>query len=288
MEQVLLELRKKRSFDSNRWITEKISLLNNYFEENNLSCCVVSVSGGIDSAVVYGLSILASRQENSPIKKVVGIAQPIKSTESIWKRALELEEVFGQKIYIIEQSDTFDIISDRVKKTLNHLESDSNLIFADGQLKSYMRTPINYYMAQVMSSKGYPAVVMGTGNYDEDGYLYYFCKAGDGVVDVQIISDLHKSEVFNVGNKIGVPVSILRAKPSADLWEGQTDEEEMGITYDFVELYTELLKLSFEEQEKYLQIIQEEGDMEKYEEMKNRAVKIHERNKHKVNFPVNL
>jgi NAD+ synthase (glutamine-hydrolysing) len=55
--------------------------------------------------------------------------------------------------------------------------------------------------------------------------LCYFCKAGDGVVDVQLIADLHKSEVFAVGRALNVPQQILSAAPSADLWEGQTDED---------------------------------------------------------------
>ncbi|KNC85971.1 NAD+ synthetase [Sphaeroforma arctica JP610] len=63
-------------------------------------------------------------------------------------------------------------------------------------------------------------------------------QAGDGVVDVQLISDLHKSEVFKVGHELGVPKSTLEAAPSADLWDGQEDEEELGFTYDFIELYT--------------------------------------------------
>ena len=106
--------------------------------------------------------------------------------------------------------------------------------FANGQLKSYMRTPINYYTAQLLSAKGYPAIVLGTGNKDEDLYLCYFCKAGDGVVDVQLISDLHKSEVFQVGRLLGVPHHILEAPPSADLWEGQTDENELGEFFIFL------------------------------------------------------
>eukprot|EP00957_Ditylum_brightwellii_P197159 15021551-Ditylum_brightwellii.AAC.1 len=79
---------------------------------------------------------------------------------------------------------------------------------------------------------------MGTGNQDEDGYLAYFCKAGDGVVDVQLISDLHKSEVYTVSKALGVPEATVVAPPSADLWDGQTDEDELGFTYDFIELFT--------------------------------------------------
>lgn len=104
--------------------------------------------------------------------------------------------------------------------------------FADGQLRSYMRTPVGYYAAQLLSSHGFPCIVVGTGNLgmylatdcclelDEDGYLLYFCKAGDGVSDVQLIADIHKSEVFKVAKELNVPKSVLEAPPSADLWEG--------------------------------------------------------------------
>merc|ERR1719297_373665 len=104
-----------------------------------------------------------------------------------------------------------------------------------------MRTPSAYYIGQLLSTKGIPTIVMGTGNKDEDGYLAYFCKAGDGVVDVQLIADLHKSQVFEVGNILGVPKSILTAAPSADLWDDQTDEDELGFPYDFIELWTTFL-----------------------------------------------
>lgn len=94
----------------------------------------------------------------------------------------------------------------------------------------------SYYTAQLLSTNGFPCIVLGTGNYDEDGYLRYFCKAGDGTVDVQLIADLHKSEVFSVARELGVAKSIQVAPPTADLWEGQTDEDEMGFSYDFVEV----------------------------------------------------
>jgi len=159
--------------------------------------------------------------------------------------------------------------------------------FSTGQLKSYMRTPVGYYTAQVLSQSGTPCIVLGTGNKDEDGYLCYFCKAGDGVVDVQLIADLHKSEVFAVGRHLGVPEAILVAPPSADLWEGQTDEGELGFTYDFVELYTEYLALPEEEQKALRDSLSEEG-LKYLLETGKKADQIHARNKHKLHFPVNL
>ena len=129
---------------------------------------------------------------------------------------------------------------------------------------------------------------MGTGNQDEDGYLGYFCKAGDGVVDVQLIADLHKSEVFKVGAALGVPASILESPPSADLWEGQTDEDELGVTYDFVELYTGwFLKQSVEEQAAFVGGLDSEAK-EEWEHCKTICETVHRRNSHKLSGPKNL
>ena len=129
---------------------------------------------------------------------------------------------------------------------------------------------------------------MGTGNRDEDGYLGYFCKAGDGVVDVQLISDLHKSEVFKVGAELGVPESILRSPPSADLWDGQTDEEELGVSYDFVELYTGwYLKQSEENQKAFVESMDEET-LKEWNHYKDICETVHRRNAHKLNGPMNL
>jgi NAD+ synthase (glutamine-hydrolysing) len=115
----------------------------------------------------------------------------------------------------------------------------------------------------------------------------YYCKAGDGVVDVQLIADLHKSEVFLVAREIGVPASILAAPPSADLWDGQTDEDELGMSYDFVELYIEYMMLSAEERAKFVgDLDKESSDM--LAQLGGKADDVHRRNKHKAGGPKNL
>lgn len=147
---------------------------------------------------------------------------------------------------------------------------------------------MGYYVSQLLSQAGTPCVVMGTGNHDEDGYLGYFCKAGDGVVDVQLIADLHKSEVFKVGAVLGVPQSVLSSPPSADLWEGQTDEDELGVTYDFVELYTGwFLKQSKEEQTSFVEKMDKET-LEEWEHLSSICEQVHRRNAHKLTGAVNL
>ena len=67
MDKILQIIRNKRNFNPEIWINDKIEKFNNYCKENNISSCVVSVSGGIDSAVTYKLCQLASQIDNSPI-----------------------------------------------------------------------------------------------------------------------------------------------------------------------------------------------------------------------------
>jgi NAD+ synthase (glutamine-hydrolysing) len=154
--------------------------------------------------------------------------------------------------------------------------------FASGQARSYLRATDAYTCAQLYSAHGGTCVVMGTGNMDEDGYLAYYCKAGDGVCDIQLITELHKSEVFALGKHLGVPESIIGAPPSADLWDGQTDEEEIGASYEFVELYTgHFLPLTAKERGEFLATLDEES-LAQFTDLEAKIVVIHNRNKHKI------
>ena len=130
---------------------------------------------------------------------------------------------------------------------------------------------------------------MGTGNFDEDGYIMYFCKAGDGVVDLSLISDLHKHEVFKVGYALNLPKEILDSVPSADLWANQTDEDEMGFSYQFVELFTEYLMMNEQDQKAMMEKIEKSPeDLAKWKEWSEKAMRIHKRNSHKKYLPMEL
>jgi len=190
----------------------------------------------------------------------------------------------GVPCFVVDQTKIHDELCTLISKAVEIPRGK----FADGMMRSYMRTPAGYYVAQLVSSAGNPCVVMGTGNQDEDGYLAYFCKAGDGCVDVQLISRIHKSEVFKVGYYLGVPDSTLKAAPSADLWEGQTDEEELGFSYDFVELFTSAyLPLSEKARKDYLAPLSND-ERAKFLDAAKRCEKVHLQNKHKLVGIVNL
>lgn len=278
----LEEIRKVRNLDPKSWVDKKCELLNNYMTKNGLKACVVNVSGGIDSALTILLCKAASEKPGSPIKKVKGIIQPIHSTDAIMKRAIDFVKAKNLDHVLIDQSEVFNLLSSTVEKAYGYEAPP----FAKGQLKSYMRTPVAYFSAQLLSATGTPAIVVGTGNYDEDGYLFYFCKPGDGTNDVQLIHDLHKSEVGKVAEYIGVTKEIIEAPPSADLWPGQTDEGELGFGYDFIELYTEMVEKKAE-LEKWVKTLDAE-DKAQWDEISSKIEKIHTRNKHKESWPINL
>lgn len=281
----LEEYRGIRAFNPEQWINKKCTLLNEYMSKCGLKACVISISGGVDSAVTLALCAKAAQQANSPIKSVVGVCQPIHSSAWALNRGKEAIKACNAKEIVVDQSELHTQLS-KIIDTSAGIEGNE---FAKGQLRSYMRTPVGYYVAQLYSSKQEPAIVMGTGNQDEDGYLAYFCKAGDGVVDVQLINDLHKSEVFVVGKALGtVPASILEAAPSADLWDGQTDEDELGFSYDFVELFTGwFLKQSEDAQKAFVASLDAEAKAQ-FESWSTMAVAVHKRNAHKLNGIVNL
>jgi NAD+ synthase (glutamine-hydrolysing) len=281
--EALKTVRTKRGFDVSSWVNQKCGMLNDYMKKSGLKACVVSCSGGVDSSCTLALLLHAQKMPDSPIKKILAIAQPIHSTKSIQDRAYEVCKAMGVDIITVDQSEAHTKLSKQVSSAMNIPQT----AFADGNLRSYMRTPVNYYACQLLASQGLPAIVMGTGNQDEDGYLMYFSKAGDGVCDVQLIADLHKHEVFVVGKHLGVPKSVLDAAPSADLWEGQTDENEMGVTYDFVELYTEWLQFTDDEKRKLLDSFSPEAK-QFFHENGRKIEDINRRNRHKMNCPLNL
>jgi NAD+ synthetase len=280
LKHALAEYRNIRSFDAEHYVAAKVDKLNRYMNEHRLNACVVAISGGIDSAVTYAIVTKAKQAKDSPIKKIVPIFLPVYKSEgatnqeSAKKKAAELIKAFdGESLIEIDISKAHQLL----KSIVDEAMGVAGQPWASGQLVSYLRTPTYYYVTSLLSEQGYRPIVCGTTNRDEGAYLGYFGKASDGMVDVQMISDIHKSEVYQVAKYLGVPESIIQAVPTGDMYDNRSDEEVFGATYDFVELYLHYLNI---DQQKFLVTLSDEA-LNQFIVLQKNLEDLHNYNKHK-------
>jgi NAD+ synthetase len=286
MQHELLEhletMRQVRSFDPHIVLEAKVRALNCYFQTHGLRGAVVGVSGGIDSSVVLGILRRASQVTGSPIKRIMATSLPFtvdqgaSNQDKARERAAQVSDSFGTSCHCIDLGEAFNAIRGAVR---SQIDGHSNA-WADGQLVAYLRTPALYYLSAVLTSTGCPAIVCGTTNRDEGAYLGFFGKASDGMVDVQVISDLHKSEVYALARLLEVPETTLRAAPTGDVFDGKTHLEMIGAPYDFVELYCGWLALPKAERDAIVETMSEDA-LRQFREWSDRIEAMHRYNAHK-------
>lgn len=195
---------------------------------------VVGLSGGIDSAVVAHLAQLATPDE------VVGVLLPCHSDPQDERDAAAVAKHFSLPTLRVDLAAAYDALTATVKPALAMLPAsihrqkphdDPRARLPLANIKPRLRMTTLYF---ITNSLNY--LVAGTGNRSEAS-IGYFTKYGDGGVDVLPIANLVKSEVRALAHELNVPDAIVNRTPSAGLWLGQTDESEMGFTYDELERY---------------------------------------------------
>lgn len=279
---LLENYRRMKYFNALEYAQKKASLLNQYMKKFGLKSCVVAVSGGIDSAAVLALVNYASQLPDSPIEKIIAVSLPVSQSIGATgqleatQRAEELCKKLNIKLHTIELNTAHKNIENLVSESLD-IKSEA---WALGQLVAHTRTPTLYYTATLLTQEGLPAIIVGTTNRDEGLYLGYFGKASDGLVDVQLISDLHKSEVYKVAQEFKVPKSILTVSPQGDMYDGRVDEEVFGASYDFVEYYLHFMSLSTQLQQEIINSLSKEA-LEQFNFFKNNLDNLHKYNRHK-------
>lgn len=280
--QKLQVLRQKRSFDEKQYIIKKCELLNSYMKKCKLSACVVAVSGGIDSAIVLALVNQASKMPNSPIKKIIPLCLPIFRSSGVTnqkqatERGEELCKALQLKCYSIDISSINEEIRNSLEPQLGIIGQD----WAIGQLGPYSRTPVLYYTTSLLNQAGFSAVICGTTNLSEGGYLGYVGKASDGLVDIQLISDIYKSEVYKVAKCLNIPKSIIDVVPSGDMYDSRTDEVVFGAPYDFVELYLNYLNFTEKQKQEFVSDF-DEISKQQFELYSKNLENLHKYNAHK-------
>src|SRR5699024_5807426 len=131
----------------------------------------------------------------------------------------------------LELTDTFQKGYHRIEQTLGDQWNKDSAQLVGANFQARLRMATLYAIAQ---NNHY--LVIGTGNASET-FTGYFTKYGDEGVDVNPLKYYRKEQVKEMAKHLGVPERILNKAPSADLWEGQTDEIEMGISYATIDAY---------------------------------------------------
>lgn len=210
--------------DINQEIEKRCEYIRRTVESANAKGVVFGNSGGKDSALVGILARKALKND----KRVLGLILPCESLINYTSDKADadaLAEKFGIESRVIDLS---DVKRDIVSKV--------------GQESTLPAVALNNIAPRLRMTTLYAVgatenlLVAGTGNRCER-FMGYFTKWGDGAFDFNPIADLFVSEVYEMLEALGCPEGIIKKAPSAGLFEGQTDEKEMGVTYAEVEKY---------------------------------------------------
>lgn len=202
-------------------LTQRVAFIQGVLAQSGATGIVYGNSGGKDSALV---GILCKKACN----QVLGVMMPCQSVQNFKEDIIDGQGVAEQ--FAIENL-TIDLTQVKVVLT-EAIESILPLgSAAKTNINPRLRMITLYALAQ---SRG--ALVAGTGNRSER-HMGYFTKWGDGACDFNPIADLTVAEIYEFLRFLDAPASIITKAPSAGLFEGQTDEGEMGLTYQALDHY---------------------------------------------------
>ncbi|MBQ9814786.1 MAG: NAD(+) synthase [Lachnospiraceae bacterium] len=200
---------------------ERIEYIRNLLESSQTKGIIYGNSGGKDSALVGILCKMAC-------DNTVGIIMPCASKRNFgedMKDGLDVAEQFGIETRTVDLTS----VREEIVKQISPVAEISSAALSN--IAPRLRMTTLYAIGQ---SEG--RLVAGTGNRDEL-YVGYYTKYGDGGSDFNPIADLTVSEVYEFLEYLGAPENIIKKAPSAGLFEGQTDEGEMGIKYSQIDEY---------------------------------------------------
>lgn len=208
-------------FSAEKEVAKTVNWIKETVLSANAKGTVLGLSGGVDSAVVSLLCKMAFPDDT------LCLIMPCYSDDLDEEHALLVAKKHDLEVEKIKLDSTYD----EFRKEINSPLDDSR--FALGNIKARLRMiTLNYYAAK----RGY--LVVGPTNKSEFTIGYY-TKHGDSGVDIMPIADYVKKEVYELAKFLKVPEEIVNKIPTAGLWEGQTDENEMKMSYEQLDNFIE-------------------------------------------------
>jgi NAD+ synthase len=202
-----------RTIDVDFEIKRIVDFIHGQMRKSGHKNVVIGLSGGIDSAVTLALCVLALGKEH-----VHAAMMPYrKSSPASLEDAKEVANQFDVSYSIVDISPMLDAYFDTYEPQADMMRR--------GNKMARERMSILYDFSAKQK-----ALVAGTGNKSEL-MIGYCTQYGDNACAFEPIGHLYKTEVVQLAKKLNVPISVITKQPTADLWEEQTDENEMGITY---------------------------------------------------------
>ena len=197
------------------WIRKQV-------RDANRKGVIFGMSGGVDCSVVARLCQVGEVDLHLVL---MPYGDDMVNTQS-FVHAMELIDRFGMPYHVFDIKPAVDsLISNRFASDKTSLE------LSHANLRPRIRMTYLYQLAQISDR-----FVSGTSNLSERT-VGYFTKWGDGACDINPIAMLTKREIYVLARYLDIPDSIIRKKPSADLWAGQTDEDELGMTYHQIDAF---------------------------------------------------
>jgi NAD+ synthase len=184
-------------------------------EDAEADGAVIGLSGGIDSTTTAAVAVEALGSDG-----VHGLVMPSEvNTDENMSDAERVAERLGIEYDVVDINPIADAVFDAYPDA-----TESRM--AAGNVRVRLRGVLNYFVANHENR-----IVLGTGNRSE-ALTGYFTKYGDQAVDCNPIGNLYKQQVRQLAAHLGLPHDLVMKTPSAEMWLGQTDEEEMGLDYD--------------------------------------------------------
>jgi len=182
---------------------------------------VVGISGGIDSSVTSAICALTG-------KKTIVLSMPIKQIKKQHNLSLKHKNWLKEKFKNVEDHlINLDLLFETFKNSLSNFNNDHGMANSRARLRM-----VTLY--QVAASNN--GIVVGTGNKVEDFGVGFYTKYGDGGVDISPLADCTKTQVWEMGENLGIDQEIIKADPTDGLWEdGRPDVNQLGISYQDLE-----------------------------------------------------